>query len=361
MLYIIVLILALVTPQTPVITVSNVDDLRPVAAVDFESLPPEIVIQTGWFNLSTDGQRAAGVRADGGLMIWSLPDGALIDTFTVAADDGTPATVLDARFDASGERVATIHTADGQTYQVAVHRINGGTTVFDYPGGLGVPVRVWLDSDAPEVVWIEAGPDYFDPEQNRHLVVRLTIPGSDAEPAEPVVIDAAPEADSESFVRIGRIPAPLAITSTADGVVRLWDLQTGVKTAEVVLDAVPVFGRVNETTGQQLTWRDQTSQALHLLDFATGENRLIAEIGGEYIQALMLTPAADVVLAVHIGDVPNVAAWDASSGAFRELGLYREDCSRVPDMVQLSADGTTLVIGCDTGLEVWQVTAGQGD
>jgi hypothetical protein len=357
MLYILMMILALVTPAAPVITAANVDGLRTVAAVDFATLPDGIVVETGWFNLSADGRMAASVRSDGGLVIWSLPDGALLDTFTVQAEDGTPTTVLDARFDSAGERVATIHTADGQTYQVAVHRIGGETEVFDYPDGLGVPVRVWLDRTTPAHVWVEAGPDYFDPDENRHLVVRLAIQPADdaADGGQPVVIDSAPEADRESFVRIGRIPAPLAITSTADGVVRLWDLETGAKTAEVVLDAVPVFGRVNETTGQQLTWRDQMSQALHLLDFTTGENRLIAEIGGEYIQALMVTPAADVILAVHIGETPNVAAWDTSSGAFVDLGRYRDDCARVPDMVQLSTDGTTLVIGCDAGFDIWQV------
>jgi hypothetical protein len=28
----------------------------------------------------------------------------------------------------------------------------------------------------------------------------------------------------------------------------------------------------------------------------------------------------------------------------------------VPDMARLSVDGATLVIGCDTGIEIWRIT-----
>ncbi|MFW5691150.1 MAG: hypothetical protein ACOCXZ_01505 [Chloroflexota bacterium] len=48
-------------------------------------------------------------------------------------------------------------------------------------------------------------------------------------------------------------------------------------------------------------------------------------------------------------------AWIVETGERIDLGTYRE-CSRQPDMVRLSTDGTTLVIGCDTGLDVWRVS-----
>lgn len=352
MFHMITVLLALVM-MMPIINADSVERLKPQSQINFADLPEDIRIETGWFTLSFNGMRAASVRADGGLVIWSMATGVMEDTFTVQADDGTPATVLDARFDRMTDHTVSVHTADGQEYLIAVHRIGADTVVFPYPDDLGVPVRVWFDDEDVNYVWLEAGPDYLNPDEDQHLVVRLAVPP--LEEAEPLVIESAPEADTESYVRIGRIPAPLAVTSTPEGLVRLWDLESGTITAEVQLDDVPVFGRVNETTGRQLAWRDQVSQALHLLDFTTGENRKIADIGGEYIQALMLTPSADVVLAVHIGDVPNVAAWIVETGEQIDLGLYRDDCARVPDMVQLSQDGTMLVIGCDKGFDIWQL------
>ena len=66
--------------------------------------------------------------------------------------------------------------------------------------------------------------------------------------------------------------------------------------------------------------------------------------------------SADVLeaLGVNIDLEPVVVAWDVASGKQTQLGTYRE-CSRTPDMVQVSEDGTTLVIGCDTGLDVWRI------
>jgi hypothetical protein len=50
-----------------------------------------------------------------------------------------------------------------------------------------------------------------------------------------------------------------------------------------------------------------------------------------------------------------VVAWDVKTGERTILGEYRE-CNRPqPDMTRLSEDGTTLVIGCDTGLDIWRI------
>jgi hypothetical protein len=187
-------------------------------------------------------------------------------------------------------------------------------------------------------------------------VVRLSLP--EAEDQEVMMIPSAPEADLEAYVRIGRIPAPLAITATSEGLVKLWDLQTGEMIHNVQLNVPPVFGRINETTGKQLAWRDPASNKLNLLDFETGKNQEITDLGGAYIQALMVSASGDVILAVHPGEEAIVAAWLVATRERVDLGTYRA-CGRVPDMVQLSKDGTTLVIGCDTGLDVWRIGDGQ--
>jgi hypothetical protein len=63
------------------------------------------------------------------------------------------------------------------------------------------------------------------------------------------------------------------------------------------------------------------------------------------------------VIGVNIDLEPIIVAWDVASGERLDLGFYRE-CSRTPDMVQISEDGTTLAIGCDTGIDIWRVGAG---
>jgi hypothetical protein len=81
----------------------------------------------------------------------------------------------------------------------------------------------------------------------------------------------------------------------------------------------------------------------------------VAALGGDYVQWFFLTPAADVILAVNRDFDPVVLAWAVDSGRALDLGPYRPCTRPQPDMARLSADGTTLVIGCDTGLDIWRV------
>jgi hypothetical protein len=127
------------------------------------------------------------------------------------------------------------------------------------------------------------------------------------------------------------------------------------------LDSLPGMGAINmfgvaddPPTTSHFAWRDGASSELHLLDFQTGEDQVVASLGGTYIPFLLLTVGADVIIGVNVGDQPNVVAWDVGTGEHLDLGEYRS-CNRQPDMVRLSRDGSTLVIGCDTGLDIWRI------
>jgi WD40 repeat protein len=338
------LLLIFSTDPTP-ITADNIDSLQSVQTVDFEDVE-ELRFNSGWFALSPDGHYIAVPHSEGGLVIWST-HGEVVDKTILFQPNDEPMTLLDADFSINGTQIAAVYT-DGVEYFIDIHTVMGESETLDYDLRYGRPLRVWMDDDEP-YVWLETAPE-FDSDAG-YQVVKLPLRGADGIIK---VLPSAPEGDTEAFVRIGRIPAPYAVTSTPEGLVRLWHLQSGEILHEAQLDTAPVFGRVNETTGRYMAWRDPASQTLQLLDFEGGDSTLLAELDGAYIQALMVTPDGAVVLGVHIGEDAVVAAWDVETGARYDLGAYRQ-CSRVPDFIQLSRDGTTLVIGCDTGFDIWQI------
>ena len=69
---------------------------------------------------------------------------------------------------------------------------------------------------------------------------------------------------------------------------------------------------------------------------------------------LLLNSSASVIIGINVDLKPVVVAWNVVTGERIELGEYRS-CDRQPDMVRLSVDDTTLVIGCDTGMDIWRV------
>ena len=165
-----------------------------------------------------------------------------------------------------------------------------------------------------------------------------------------------PASDADAVVRIGRIPLPYVVTSSLDGIVKLWNLDTDDIVYEVNngTGEPSVFGNIN-ADATHLVWRDNANQTLYLLNFETGENREIAPLNGDYAQWYFLTNDASAIIAVNLGGEPNVVVWDTATGERTDLGNYR-DCERPqPDMVRFTEDGTTLIIGCDTGLDIWRV------
>jgi len=333
------------------VSAGSITRLVPAQTVEFADAPVEAGdLINGWFALSSDGSHLVSMNRAGGLVLWDA-DGRWLDTYSIRGADGQPATVLDAAFSVDDSRVVSLHS-DGAGYTIAVRDLaDGALTLIPFPNAPDVPMTVWLDQSLP-AVWLEV--ITADPRQPPY-VLRLPLE-QEGGPAV-VQLPSGPEADPDAVVRIGRIAPPLAITSSAAGVVKLWNLQTGDVTAQVELGEVPSFGRVNELIGTHLAWRDNESQALHLLDFSTDQDRRVAALDGAYAQAILLSPAADVIVAVNLDLQPVVVAWDAATGVRYDLGEYHA-CGRTPDMVRLSRDGTTLVIGCDDGFEWWRVTGG---
>lgn len=162
----------------------------------------------------------------------------------------------------------------------------------------------------------------------------------------------------EPAMRVGRIDLPIVIISYLQNENVQYFLP-GLKLLDSIYEienGPAVFGAVNsiELGSMYFAWVDPNSTYLNLLDFAAGENRIVAELDNLYAQYYLLSHDASLVIAVNVDFTPNVIAWDTYTGERYDLGAYRQ-CERIPDKVELSADGTTLVIGCDTGLDLWRI------
>jgi hypothetical protein len=161
-----------------------------------------------------------------------------------------------------------------------------------------------------------------------------------------------PSDASQPIMRVGRLRLPIIVQSSFDGGIDIFYFDSLMGRYEI-LDAMAVFGNINADT-THFAWSDPNSTYLNLLDIETGENKIIANLNGAYAQYYLLSHDASLIIAVNVNFVSNVIAWDVNTGTRYDLGAYRE-CKRIPDKVKLSADGTTLIIGCDTGLELWRI------
>jgi hypothetical protein len=335
-------------PPAP-ITAENVRQLAPIARIDFSDADTRV--ENGWFTLDTAGQHAAVISREQSLLVWDA-NGALVDQYSIPGSDGLPTTVLDAAFSPRDELLVSAHLEGGVFYAAYRWFSAAYHEYYQFPTQ-DVPLRIWAD----EHVWLEVSPfDYLQP----RYVMRLQplpldrIRQNDILSADEITtLPSGPESDGESFVRVGRIEPPLAVTVTREGLVKRWDLQTGAVEAEAQMAALPGAGQIS-VDGRYFAWRDNDSRMLYLLDFETGTEREVAALDGAHIPFLLMTQAADLILGVNIAGAPVVAAWDVQTGTRIDLGAHRQ-CGRQPDMARLSKDGTTLVIGCDMGLEFWRI------
>jgi len=335
-----------------VMNAGNIARLESVSRIDFEALSSVVGrMELGWFVLSKDGERLA-VRNRANELIVLDTQGRVLDRYAVPGRDGLPATVLDADFNATGDMLASVHL-DGMGYDVAYRQIGSQSLPYFRFETSDSPLRIWFD----EQVWLEVSPN--DPHEGRYVERLLPgaldqyQPGAALSGDEISISLSGPENDPDAFLRIGRIMPPFALTVTQAGWVKRWNLETGEATATAAVNTVPGAGQLN-ASGRHFVWRDANSRELYLLDFETGDNRLVAPLNGAYVPFLFLTPQADAAIGVNVGLEPVVAAWDTATGERYDLGEYRA-CGRQPDVVRLSRDGTMLVIGCDTGLDIWRI------
>jgi len=165
--------------------------------------------------------------------------------------------------------------------------------------------------------------------------------------------------DDTPAMRLGRINFPVVMVSALAESMLYFDIypdsfgEFGVKEFQLV-NGPAVFGAVNAPAASHLTWTNPSREELNLLDLGTGENRIVAALDGAYPQYLLLSKDGSAILAVNLDFQPAVVAWNVESGQRYDLGPYRE-CGRIPDNVELSRDGRALIIGCDTGLDIWRV------
>jgi hypothetical protein len=323
---------------TPVISADTIAQLAPVVQIDFDGLGANAEpFNTGWFAMSDDGRYLTVVNAIGQVIL--LDDSGMV----IGMHGRSGYYFAGAAFDEAGEHVYTLFH-DGFNAAIFQHTlahelVSGVTFAFD-----GQPLDLWVDDDG--VPWAEVLVD------GMMQVMRIVL---DTETVGLDLLPYGPDGDPDAVVRIGRIPPPYVVTSSEAGDVKVWDMTLGEVIREAEVDDGPaVFGQIN-ADATTLIWRDPASLVLRLLDLETGEDRLVTALDGEYVQYFLVTPAADVILGVQSGEREEVFAWDAATGARYELGPYRA-CGRVPDMARLSVDGATLVIGCDTGIEIWRIT-----
>lgn len=318
--------------ETPIITADNLNQLHSVYQFDFADLPADLTPGSGLFTINADasvivsfGSRAAAPPLSTAI-IWDGKTGELLKTLEIG--DNT----YDRALTPAGDRLL-VAGAEGIT---AVDLATGATETIFLVDVLDPFVEVWLDAE--EHICAETA-------STRIFCEHWT---------DPIQLF---EGAAASFARIGRVPAPLAVTSSEDGLVQRWDMLTNTVTAEAEVGEVAVFGAVN-ATGSHLAWRDPMSTALYLLDFETGINRKIADLDGGYIAYLLLSHHADVIFGIDpAAERGAVWAWIVATGEQISLGEFRTCERQQPALAELSPDGTTLVIGCDLGLDIWRVDA----
>lgn len=320
--------------EYPPISAANLAQLQSQARIDFVELPGEPNI--GWFESRADASEFIVLDRAG--RIYRVSESGIEDSWTYAEPgSGQLFSLIDAAY--FGDEPIVLYLLDdsyfiGEKKLGAVHEplslfAFGESLFMEALDATGRAVYMQFSQAAATGAW--------------ELVGEYPLPPND--PSMPAV-------------RIGRIEFPFLLYSLLEAgalkVYRYPDAFAVDKGRDYSLPEGPaVFGALN-AAGSHFAWSDPRSARLNLLDLETADNRVVAEIDGAYAQYHLLTADASAILIVNFDFKPEVFAWDVETGRRFELGPYRT-CQRIPDKVALSADGTALVIGCDTGLDIWRV------
>ena len=326
------------------ITPENVTQLASVGRVDFADLPPEAgEVINGRVIINDDGSLIAVVNRQSQIVILSDKFDLVYVSDVLLTDDDFPATFIDGNFAIGNRHLFVAVHVSGGAYTISVLDLDSSAETQRYASD-DQPVSIWLNAGK---VWLEVVP--AEPDKLPYLL-KFALPLRDSAPVRHPFV---PAEDEDTVVRIGRLHPPLAVTVSENAEVKRWNLETGDLTAIAQVAQIPIYGYTTPN-GNTLLWRDPSSLALHILDFETGDDQAVVDLDGVYVPFMFLNPLADVIVGAYVDDEPLVAVWQVDTGRYQPLGLYRQ-CQ--PDMVRLSADGSTLIIGCDMGLDVWRVRA----
>ena len=334
-----------------IITAENIQHLQSVQQIDFENLPNGLEAASGLFVTNSDASKI----------------------ITFGNEPGSPP-LSRAILWGYDEEAAVMPIADS-----SIFRALSGDGACLYAGYQGYVEVYQLDQSKGEVIRMALNePTDFvndlwlqDPTTcgNRIYVEVTDEIGQTSvwqldmnQPDSPVFVYdqlfAIPNQDAAA--RVGRVSPPLALTMDFEGHLYRWDMVDNSLTATVSVGELAMFGAINQA-GTHYVWLNEGYNALHVVDFEALADREVVSLGdGFYISHLKLTQEADVIIGVDPKDASGtVSAWLVETGERIDLGPYRQ-CNRVqPDLVKLSTDVTTLVIGCDTGLDIWRVVTPQ--
>ncbi|MCA9913784.1 MAG: hypothetical protein KC496_10565, partial [Anaerolineae bacterium] len=193
-------------PHSPAITAENIVQLQSVQRIDFADYDADFEI--GWFALNASGDQF--VVSDSQGTLYRIDEGQMFDLGHPGDEEESyPGSPVDVAFDSDGH-IYAVQFVDGQMY------------INFHPIDLQQPVGAWAGDD-PAQIFVETAAVGENPAQ---IVALTVLPDSpDVEIAE--VIPYAPGEDEGAVVRIGRIPRPYAVTSSLEGMVKLWNLETG--------------------------------------------------------------------------------------------------------------------------------------
>ena len=316
---------------------SNLGSLQSVWQIDFADFPGELKI--GWFAANEGASEFVVFDSDHQIYV---VDGNGIKRSWSYINDGRAQifTLIDAAY--HDDRPVILYLLDNRYF------INEQEFVSCFS-----PVKVF-STDERNLIFVEA----LDRDGDT-VFLKVALASADTKLR---VLDEIPfpaHDKNAPAVRIGRIDLPLVILSSlSDSGLSVFRYPANFNSdaaRQYLLENGPaVFGVVIGAVGSHFAWSDPASDRLNLLDMATAENRVVAKLDGAYAQYHILTSDGSAIILVNLDFDPVVVAWDVASGRRYDLGPYRK-CGRIPDKVTLSVDGTALIIGCDTGLDIWRI------